>query len=204
VEARGPEAFDSAFAAMTSAHAGALLVLGDALVFQHRRRLAELAATSRLPTMYQGRMLVEVGGLISYGVSLLDSWRRGATYVDNFQAGAISDQGELDDNVGPYGKSLLYLVSNAFEGKRETPLLGMQRFVDADPVIRKTFPGNNLIVAGAAPPGTENDDAKLGTVSRSDSHGGFDNDPATMNAVLYHILGGPPQARRFTSKDLMY
>ena len=88
VEARGPEAFDSAFAAMTSAHAGALLVLGDALVFQHRRRLTELAAMSHLPTMYQGRALVEVGGLISYGVSLLDSWRRGATYVDKILKGA--------------------------------------------------------------------------------------------------------------------
>jgi putative tryptophan/tyrosine transport system substrate-binding protein len=51
VEARDPEAFDGAFAAMTSAHAGALLVLGDALVFEHRRRLAELAVRSRLPTM---------------------------------------------------------------------------------------------------------------------------------------------------------
>jgi putative tryptophan/tyrosine transport system substrate-binding protein len=39
VEARGPDAFDSAFAAMTSAHAGALLVSGDALFLQHRRRL---------------------------------------------------------------------------------------------------------------------------------------------------------------------
>src|SRR5262245_43242234 len=57
VEARGPEAFDRAFTAMTSAHAGALLVLGDALVFEHRRRLTELAAMSHLPTMYQGRRL---------------------------------------------------------------------------------------------------------------------------------------------------
>ena len=52
LEARGPEAFDSAFAAMTSAPAGALLVLGDPMFLQHRSRLAELAAMSHLPTMY--------------------------------------------------------------------------------------------------------------------------------------------------------
>src|SRR5690606_34836833 len=41
----------------------------------------------------------------------------------------LSDQAERDDTVGPYGKSLLYLVSNAFEGRRGTPILGMQRYV---------------------------------------------------------------------------
>jgi putative tryptophan/tyrosine transport system substrate-binding protein len=55
LEARGPDAFDSAFAAMTSAHAGALLILADPMFLQHRRRLAELAATSRLPTMHNVR-----------------------------------------------------------------------------------------------------------------------------------------------------
>jgi putative tryptophan/tyrosine transport system substrate-binding protein len=63
---RGPDAFDSAFAAMTSAHAGALLVLADSIFFEHRRRLAELAAMSHLPTMHQDGRMVEAGGLISY------------------------------------------------------------------------------------------------------------------------------------------
>ena len=63
---RGPDAFDSAFAAMTSAHAGALLVLADNIFFEHRRRLAELAAMSHLPTMHQDGRMVEAGGLISY------------------------------------------------------------------------------------------------------------------------------------------
>ncbi len=88
VEARGPDAFDSAFAAMTSAHAGALLVLGDTMFREHRGRLAELAATSRLPTMHNSRPYVEAGGLLSYGVSLEDSWRRAATYVDKILKGA--------------------------------------------------------------------------------------------------------------------
>jgi putative tryptophan/tyrosine transport system substrate-binding protein len=88
MEARGPEAFDRAFAAMTRAHAGALLVLGDAVVFQHRRRFAELAATSRLPTMYDQREFVEAGGLLSYGPSRSDTRRRAAVYVDKILKGA--------------------------------------------------------------------------------------------------------------------
>ena len=43
----------------------------------------------------------------------------------------LSDKGERDDDVGPYGKSLLYLVSNAFERTRETPLLGMEKFINS-------------------------------------------------------------------------
>jgi ABC-type uncharacterized transport system substrate-binding protein len=90
VEARGPDTFDRAFAAMTRAHAGALLVLGDSMFVQHRRRLTELAATSCLPTMYaiQYRAFVEAGGLLCYGPSLLDMWRRAATYVDKLLKGA--------------------------------------------------------------------------------------------------------------------
>src|SRR5262249_9126640 len=61
-EVRSPDAFDSAFAALTSAHAGALLVLGDAMFRAHRRRLAELAAVSHLPAMYAARVYVEAGG----------------------------------------------------------------------------------------------------------------------------------------------
>ncbi len=119
----------------------------------------------------------------------------------------LSDDGERDDDVGPYGKSLLYLVSNAFEGRRDTPLLGMQRFVQQlprqatpDPVIERLFkqatgPWQSLVIAGA----------ELGPTSesKSDSHGGFDNDEWTMNAVLKRILGGTP-TRPFTTQDLQY
>jgi putative ABC transport system substrate-binding protein len=88
VEARGPDAFDSAFAAITSAHAGALLVVPDGVFLQHRRRLAELAATSCLPTMHNIRPYVEAGGLMSYGPSPLDILRHAATYVDKILKGA--------------------------------------------------------------------------------------------------------------------
>jgi ABC-type uncharacterized transport system substrate-binding protein len=81
LEVRGPDAFDSTFAAMTSAHVGALVILGDAMFQMHRRRLAELAVMSHLPAMYGVRADVEAGGLISYGVSIPDQHRRAATYV---------------------------------------------------------------------------------------------------------------------------
>jgi putative tryptophan/tyrosine transport system substrate-binding protein len=88
VEASSPEAFDGAFAAMTRAHAGALLVLGEPVFFQHRSRLAELAAISHLPAIYRVREHVEDGGLMSYGPSQPDTWRRAATYVDKILKGA--------------------------------------------------------------------------------------------------------------------
>src|SRR5215510_6292860 len=85
LEARGPGAFDSAFAAMTSA--GALLILDDAMFNMHRTRLAALAAQSRLPAMYGDRVVVEAGGLISYGPLPRANWRRAATYVDKILKG---------------------------------------------------------------------------------------------------------------------
>ena len=86
--APGPKEFDSAFSAMIKERAGALLVLGDPIFFAHRIRLSELAAKSRLPTMYAERTYVEAGGLMAYGPSYADLSRRAATYVDKILKGA--------------------------------------------------------------------------------------------------------------------
>jgi putative tryptophan/tyrosine transport system substrate-binding protein len=88
VEARGPEDFDRAFSDMTRARAGALTVLGSAIFNSERRRLVDLAAKHRLPTVYTSRDFVDAGGLIAYGASLADLFRRGATYVDKILKGA--------------------------------------------------------------------------------------------------------------------
>ena len=87
-EARRPEEFDGAFAAMASERASALLVLGDPMFFLHRVRLADLAARQRLPTMFVQREHAEAGGLMAYGVNLRDSYRRSATYVEKILKGA--------------------------------------------------------------------------------------------------------------------
>ncbi|MEK7362971.1 MAG: ABC transporter substrate-binding protein [candidate division NC10 bacterium] len=88
LEARGPNEFDGAFAAMAKERVGALLVVADGLFILHRARLADLAARSRLPAIYGYREHVEARGLMSYGSSLRDLWRRAATYVDKILKGA--------------------------------------------------------------------------------------------------------------------
>jgi len=87
LEAGGPNEFDSAFAAMARERVGALLVVADSMFVFHRTRLADLAARSRLPAVYGWREHVEAGGLMSYGPSLRDLFRRAATYVDKILRG---------------------------------------------------------------------------------------------------------------------
>jgi hypothetical protein len=105
----------------------------------------------------------------------------------------LNKQQEEDDTVGPYGRSLLWLVSRAFEDKRNTPILGMQHYLDDMPAIKSLMEG--LVVSPAH--------GKPGAESESKTHGGFDNDPYTMNSVLYHILGKAP-VQTFDQRDLDY
>ena len=88
VEARGPSEYDSAFGTMVRKRAEALLVLPDPVSFLNRRPHLDLAAKHRLPASYGSREFVDAGGLISYGPSLSDLWRRAATYVDKILRGA--------------------------------------------------------------------------------------------------------------------
>ena len=86
VPVRGPDDFEPAFKAVRGADA--LLNLDSSLVTTHRSRLAELAATSRLPAIYGYREMVEAGGLMSYGAHFPDLYRRAATHVDKILKGA--------------------------------------------------------------------------------------------------------------------
>jgi putative tryptophan/tyrosine transport system substrate-binding protein len=88
VEARSPADFDRAFSDMTRARAGALTVLGGGMFFGERRRLVALTAKNRLPAVYPQREYVDAGGLMAYGPSLADMYRRAATYVDKILKGA--------------------------------------------------------------------------------------------------------------------
>jgi putative ABC transport system substrate-binding protein len=88
LEARGPNEFEGAFAAMAKERVGALLVLSDVIFNSHGQWLAELAVKSRLPSANAVRESVEAGGLMSYGPSFLDSYRRSAAYVDKILKGA--------------------------------------------------------------------------------------------------------------------
>jgi putative ABC transport system substrate-binding protein len=87
-EVRGPQDLDGAFALMAEARPEALLVLGDALTGMHRQQIAEFATQRHLPSMFAERESVVAGGLMSYGPSLPDLYRRAATYVDKILKGA--------------------------------------------------------------------------------------------------------------------
>jgi putative ABC transport system substrate-binding protein len=88
VEVREPQEFDSAFAAMPQACAGALTVLADPMFISQRQPLASLALTSRLPSVFARRDNVEAGGLMSYGPTLASMFRQAATYVHKILNGA--------------------------------------------------------------------------------------------------------------------
>jgi len=89
VEVHSADELDPAFAAVTREGADALMVLSDpALMDNLRGRVADLAATHRLPAMYGWRELVVAGGLMSYGPSLPDMFQRAASYVDRILKGA--------------------------------------------------------------------------------------------------------------------
>ncbi len=88
LEAREPNQFDGAFAAMAKERVDALLVVADGMFILHRARLADLAAKNRVPSMHGVRENVEAGGLMSYGPSTVAAWRRAAFFVDRILKGA--------------------------------------------------------------------------------------------------------------------
>jgi len=88
LEVRVPEDFEGAFKAATGQRAGALILPGDPLVANRRKAVADLALKYRLPTTMDIKEFAEVGGLLSLGVDLVDSYRRAATHVDKILKGA--------------------------------------------------------------------------------------------------------------------
>jgi putative ABC transport system substrate-binding protein len=89
LEVRGPNPdLDGAFRTATNERARALIILPGPVLFLHRKRVVELTAKSRLPTIYPTSEFVEVGGLMSYAPDFTDLYRRGAIYVDKILKGA--------------------------------------------------------------------------------------------------------------------
>jgi len=88
VEVRQPDELDHAFSTMARERAEALFQFPSTMLFSERRRIVELAAMHRLPSMFNEREFVQLGGLISYGVSIADLGRRSVTYVDKILKGA--------------------------------------------------------------------------------------------------------------------
>jgi putative ABC transport system substrate-binding protein len=87
LDVRDLQDIETAFHAATKERAGALLVLSSPIATSQRTQLAQLAIKNRVPIMYQVSESVEAGGLMTYGVSTADLWRRSATYVDKILKG---------------------------------------------------------------------------------------------------------------------
>ena len=88
IEVGRPTDFDGAFRAARDGRTQAVQVLPSPWFNVHRRLLITLAARYRLPAMYEFRDYVRDGGLMSYGVSIPDMFRRAARYVDQILKGA--------------------------------------------------------------------------------------------------------------------
>ena len=87
LEVRSPADVEQALAG-TGGGTDALVVQDDALTLSNQARIVELAARQRVPAMYPRREFVERGGLLAYGVSFPDLWRRVAAPVDKILKGA--------------------------------------------------------------------------------------------------------------------
>jgi hypothetical protein len=91
--------------------------------------------------------------------------------VRRYQQFHLTDKAEEDDpTCGPYRRSLLYLVSESFEGGRRTPILGMQKYFDQLGKLRNS-------TVHVSP----------GATSTSTTHGGFDDDDPTLQRVIEFI-----------------
>jgi putative ABC transport system substrate-binding protein len=87
-EVRTPEDYPAAFAAVTAGRAQAVLAHGNPVNFRNRQLIVDFALKNRLPGIYEERVFVEAGGLMSYAPSFTDLFRRAATYVDKILKGA--------------------------------------------------------------------------------------------------------------------
>ena len=115
--------------------------------------------------------------------------------VERFTVINLTDAVERDDSVAAvYNKSLLYLVSEAFETQRKAPLLGMETFAGAAKLPKKlSLPTNDKTAIRTVGPSFGN----MPIASSSTTHGGFDNDGETLNSTLRIIRGTKTLQRPF-------
>ena len=84
----GPKDIETAFRAASKGRANAVLLLASSVFTSQRTQVADLAVKYRLPATYTRLEYVEAGGLMTYGPSITDLFRRSATYVDKIMKGA--------------------------------------------------------------------------------------------------------------------
>jgi putative ABC transport system substrate-binding protein len=130
MEVRDPSAIDTAFASITTERAGAVIVLTDTVLLDHRTRIADHAIRRRLPTVFGVSEFAEAGGLLAYGPSLAEGYRRTATYVDKILKGATPADLPIEQ------PSKLELVVNMNAAKALGLTIPQSVLLRADEVIR--------------------------------------------------------------------
>ncbi len=88
IEVRNPEEIDNGFARIAQEKLRAVVVPGDSLIFDRRQQIADLALKYGAASVYPVKEHADAGGLMSYGVSLADMFRRSAAFVDKILKGA--------------------------------------------------------------------------------------------------------------------
>jgi putative ABC transport system substrate-binding protein len=88
LEVQSPKDIETAFGTARKGRADAVLVLTSVVTNSHRKQIVELAVKNRLPAIYYTAEWVDAGGLLTYGASFPDLFRRAATYVDKILKGA--------------------------------------------------------------------------------------------------------------------
>jgi putative ABC transport system substrate-binding protein len=130
VELRSREDLDAAFDAMVRQRVEGVWVLPDPLMFTARNRVVALATKHRLPSVYWQREFVDAGGLIAYGSSVPEQFRRAAGYVDRILKGA--KPGEL----AVYQPTELHLVVNLKTASALGLTIPQALLLRADDVLR--------------------------------------------------------------------
>ncbi len=130
LDAREAADIAPAFDAATRSAADGLVVGSDTVMQANQAQVVALAARHRLPAIYTFRDFVDAGGLMSYGVSLPDLYRRAADYVDRILNGARPDELPIEPPTG-FELAINLVAAAAIGMKVPAALLGR-----ADAVIR--------------------------------------------------------------------
>ena len=144
-------------------------------------RLVELGIPIKTFTLYAPACTTEL-----FKEKVLKNLKTGIGRLTIFN---MTDETERNDNVASiYHKSLLYLVSEALERDRKTPLLGMEAYLRKDPKIKRAL-GKRAFENDKAVAYSVGGPSSVKLASQSSSHGGFDNDEDTLNSTLRIICG---------------
>jgi putative ABC transport system substrate-binding protein len=127
---REPDDFEHAFAAMDRERPDALFMVTDSLTNLNRKRVLDFVEMRRIPAMYEYAPLVRDGGLISYGPSFDDMFRRAAVYVDKILKGAKPSELPVEQ------PTRYYLVVNLKTAKALGLKIPQPLLLRADEVIK--------------------------------------------------------------------